>query len=114
LAVSKLSGLMLCMFVTGCANTGRLDPTNASNGLPSVSGAGICWVGVWIEKSGAVSEAALIKSTGVRSTDAACLNAVRGQEFETGLIIDPVLFNPGTLRRYTVVELHWRRDASAH
>ena len=114
MAVSKLSGLMLCISVAACMSSCRLDSTKGSDGMPKISAAGICWVGVWVETSGAVSEAALIKSTGVPAIDTACLNAVRGQAFETGLVIDPVLFNPGTLRRYTVVQLHWHRNASAH
>ena len=112
MAVGKLMGLVLCMSVIGCVSTA--GPTaDGSPGMPRPSTAGICYVGVWVEMSGEVREANLLKSTGVPSIDAACLNAVRGQDFGTQLIIDPVLFNPGTLRRYTVVELHWRQKNPA-
>jgi hypothetical protein len=112
MAVRKLLGLVSMCFL-GCANTGTPNPSDGSGRMPKIVAEGTCWMGLWVEMSGSVSQAQLIKSTGAPRIDAACLNAVRGQNFEADLIIDPLLSKPGELRRYKVVELHWQQKGPA-
>jgi TonB family protein len=97
----KLFGVALCMLAPACAEMPRASQP------PEIVAQGSCWVGVWIDKNGAVVDAQMVKSTGMANVDAACVNAILKREPAPDIIIDPNLFNPGTIRRYTVVELHW-------
>ncbi|MEA3141441.1 MAG: hypothetical protein QOK23_3610 [Gammaproteobacteria bacterium] len=101
------------MSVLGCANTGTPNPSDGSGRMQKIVAEGTCWAGLWVEMAGSVSEAQLIKSTDAPRIDAACFNAVRGQQFEADFIVDPLLSKPGELRRYKVAELHWQQKSPA-